>query len=136
MHFLSDKNSFSEKLWVTYRTPCHAIGHLVFLVLHMLLVWHYTTQWLSGKHQCYLQDTIPCQWSTDLLQMLWIWESGFYSQDFFTLHSFLLFQGFPGSGSSNTKLAGIHADLRNIALAQLFVSITAIRKKVICGWFC
>ena len=42
--------------------------------------------------QCYLQDTMPCQWSSSefLLRVLWIWENVFYSQTFFTLHSFLL----------------------------------------------
>ena len=35
----------------------------------------------------------------------------FYSQAFFTLHFFLLFQGFPGARSSTSKLAGLHADL-------------------------
>ena len=48
VHFLSGKKYFSEKLGVTYRTPCHASDDLVFLTLPMLLVWHYTTQWSSG----------------------------------------------------------------------------------------
>ena len=38
-------------------------------------------------------------------------ESVFYSQVFFTLHSFQFFQGFPGAGSSTSKLAGLHAEL-------------------------
>ena len=40
---------------------------------------------------CYLQDAMPCQWSSsDLPRVLRIWESVFYSQAFFTLHFFLL----------------------------------------------
>ena len=40
---------------------------------------------------CYLQDAMPGEWSpSDLLQVLQIWESVFYSQAFFALHSFLL----------------------------------------------
>ena len=34
----------------------------------------------------------------DLLRALRIWETVFYLQAYFTLHSFLLFQGFPGAG--------------------------------------
>ena len=40
--------------------------------------------------RCCLQDAMPCKWSSsDLLQVLRIRESVFYSQAFFTLHSFL-----------------------------------------------
>ena len=38
----------SETLRVTYGTPCRASSHC-FLVLPILLVWHYTTQWSSDK---------------------------------------------------------------------------------------
>ena len=60
---------------VTYGTLCHGRGYFVFLL-----------------SPCYLQDTMPCQWSSSdvLPQVLRIWESVFYSQAFFTLHSFLL----------------------------------------------
>ena len=70
-----------------------------------------------------------------LPQMLWIWKSVFYSQAFFTLHFLLLFQGFPGASSSTSQSAGLHADHRNIAPAQLFVWITAIKKRFIWGRF-
>ena len=40
------KNSF-WKNYVTYGTPCRAIGHFVFLL-----------------PPCYLQDAMPCQWSS------------------------------------------------------------------------
>ena len=36
-----------------------------------------------------------------------------------------------GAGSSALMLAGLHADLRNIAPAQLFVCITTIHKRFI-----
>ena len=40
---------------------------------------------------CYLQDVMPCQWSSsDLPQVLQLWDRVFYSQAFFTLHSSLL----------------------------------------------
>ena len=56
------------------------------------------------QRQCYLQDTMPCQWSIgDLSRVLRIWKSAFYSLAFF--NSFLLFQIFPGAGSSTSKLA-------------------------------
>ena len=38
-------------------------------------------------------------------------------------------------GSSTSKLAVLQVNLRNIAPAQLFVSITAIHKRFICGRF-
>ena len=67
------KNSFPRNS-MTYGTPCHAIGYFVFL-----------------GSPCYLQDAMPCQWSSsDLPRVLRIWESIFYSQAFFTLHFFLL----------------------------------------------
>ena len=73
------------------------------------------TPWLTGRHvtplvtlffvsPCYLHDAMPCQWSSsDLLWVLQIWESFFYPQAFFTLHSFLLVQSFPGSRQFNLK---------------------------------
>ena len=59
---------------------------------------------------------------------------------FFTLRRFLpctpsLFQNFPGVGSSASKLAVLHADLRKMAPARLFVWITTIHKRFICGRF-
>ena len=50
-----------------------------------------------------LQDTMPCQWSSS--------SSG----DRASIKASL------GAGSSTLMLAGLHADLRNIAPAQLFV---------------
>ena len=63
-----------ERNSLTYGTPCHARGCFVFLL-----------------SPCYLQDTMPCQWSSsDLPWVLRIWERIFYSQAFFALHSFPL----------------------------------------------
>ena len=79
---------------------------------------------------------MPCQWSPgDLLQVLMIWEGVFYSQAFFTLHH-CIFQGFLRFGSSTSKSGGLHADLRNIVPAQLFVWITTIHRRFGIGRFC
>ena len=97
-------------------TGCHAMR----LVTSMPLV-----------SPCYLQDAMPCQWPSSELQVLQMWESVFYSQVFFYLK--LLPAGFKaslGAGSSTSRLAGLHADLWNIALAWLFVWITTIHKIV------
>ena len=58
-------------------------------------------------------------------------EHFFYSQSFFTLHSFLFFQAFPGPGSSTSKLAWLHTELWSKALVRLFVWITTIHKRYI-----
>ena len=85
---------------------------------------------------CYLHDTMPCQWpSSDLLQVVRIWERLFYSQVVFTLLSFRLVSRPPWGQQFNLKLAGLHIDLRNIAPAQLFVWITTIHKKGYSGRF-
>ena len=85
---------------------------------------------------CHLHDTMPCQWSSsDLPQVLQIWESLFYSQVIFTLLSFLLVSRPPWGRQFNLKLAGLHIDLRNIAPAQLFVWITTLHKKGYSGRF-
>ena len=55
---------------------------------------------------CYLQDTMPCQWSSsDLPRVLRVWESDFYSQAFFTLHSFLLVLRPPCGRKFNLKVS-------------------------------
>ena len=71
--FLLDKNSFPEKFFVTYGTPRSASGHLVFLILSMLLVWHYTTQWSEDTAPELLTRRYATQWLPgDLLQVLQI----------------------------------------------------------------
>ena len=55
---------------------------------------------------CYVQDAMPCQWSSsDLPQVLRIWESAFYSQAFFTLHCFLLVLMLPWGRQFNIKVS-------------------------------
>ena len=68
-------------------------------------------------------------------------ECYWFEIELFTLKRFLpwvpsgFFQGFPGASSSTSKLAGLHADLRNIAQTRLFVWITIVQKIFICGRF-
>ena len=62
-------------------------------------------------------------------------EHFFTPKVFFALHSLLLSHGFPRVRSSTSKIAGFHADLRNIAPVQLFVWITTIHKRFICYRF-
>ena len=79
---------------------------------------------------CYLQDSMSCKWlSSDLPRVLRIWESIFYSRVFFTLHSFLLVSRPPWGWQFSLKVSRVHADLWNIAPAQLFVFIITIHKK-------
>ena len=83
--FLSDKKK--ETPWLTDAILCQ--WSLCFLV-----------------SPCYLQDAMPCQRSSsDLPWVLWIWESTFYSQAFFTLHSFLLFSRLPRGQQFNLKVS-------------------------------
>ena len=53
-----------------------------------------------------LQDAMPCHLSLCILvpQVLWIWESSFYSWEFFNLHSFLLFSSLPWGLLLNLKV--------------------------------
>ena len=67
LHFLLDKTP--EKLFVTYGTPCRASGHPVFYPCYLYGAAPHSG--LQVEHQCYLQDTMPCQWSPgDLLRVL------------------------------------------------------------------
>ena len=62
-------------------------------------------------------------------------RSFFYSQAFFTLHSFAtfgttcLYQSFPGASSSVLKVAGPPTEVRNTDPAHLFVWITQCSAK-------
>ena len=76
------------------------------------------------------------QWSPgDFTRVLRISESVFYSQAFFTLHSSCFLKGFPGDNISTSKSIRLHDDSQNIAPARLFVWITVIHKRFICGGF-
>ena len=109
------------------------------------------TQWLTVHHAaplvnlcfllspCYLQDPMPCQWSvSDFLSwVLRIWESVFYSQAFFTLHSFLLVSRPPWDRQFNTNISRVSFwYFRNIAPAQLFFWITTIHNKIYWSFVC
>ena len=65
-----------------------------------------------------------------LPRLLLIWENVFYSDAFFTLHSFLtfgttcLYQVFPRADSSALKVARFPTDVRNTDPVHLFVWIT------------
>ena len=59
----------------------------------------------------------------------------FYSQVFLSCIPSCFFQGFPEAGSSTSKLAGLHPDLRNTVPVRLFVWITTIHKSFLCARF-
>ena len=111
--FLLDKINFWRN-YVTYRMPCHTIGHFVF--------WYH--------HVTYnLQEAMPVviEWSTTSAMDL---RGCFLLSGIFYLTILLaVFRASLGAGSSTSKLAGPHADLQNIALARLFVWITTIHKR-------
>ena len=80
------------------------------------------TPWLTGRHTTPLVTLFfGTASATDLRELFTV----FYSQAFFYL---TLLPGFYGAGSSSSKLAGLYADLQNIAPAQLFCWITTIHK--------
>ena len=79
---------------------------------------------------CYLQDAMPCQWSSsDLTQVLRIWEHFLLSGVFYLTLLPASFKASLGGGSSTSRLAGLPADLWNIAPAWLFVWITTTYKR-------
>ena len=82
---------------MTYGTPCHVIG--------LFVLWYH--------HVTY---RMPCHASGHVV----IYSECYgFERVFFTLRRFLpytpscWFQGLPGDGSSTSKLAGLHAGLRN-----------------------
>ena len=127
MHFFIRQKLFLGEtlcyLWETMLpqwSPC-------FLVLPMLLVWHYTTQWSSGTSPVLL--AMPCQWSTsDQLWVLLIWESDFYSKPFFNVHSFLLVSRVPWSQQFNLKVRRASC-WSSKHCPSLFLWITTIHNK-------
>ena len=100
----TSQNSFRRN-FVNYGTPCHTIGHFVFW-------YHHASGHLVIYRECYGSE-----------------------RAFFTLRCFLhytpscWFQGNSGAGISTLKLVGLHADIRNIVPARLFVWITTIHKR-------
>ena len=84
------KNFFRRNSW-TYDTPCHSIGHFVFLV-----------------SPCYLQDSMPCQWSSLIYHECHEFEKAFCTpKRFLPCTSSCWAQAFPGSRQFNLKVSRI-----------------------------
>ena len=98
--FANFEQSKSRSNSVTYGTPYHAIGPFV-------LYYHYVTYRTPCHASGYLVIYCKC----------FGFERAFFTLRCFLVYILLLFQGFPGTGRSPSKLAGLHADIRNIALA-------------------
>ena len=81
------------------------------------------TPWLTGRHATPLVTLLFGTASATDLRERFLLSGIFY----LTFHP-AGFRCLPGAGGSTSKLAGFHADLRNIAPAQLFVWITTIQK--------
>ena len=81
----------------------------------------------SAAHRRVIRDTFIFNYSVIFLpRALRFWVGIFYSQTFFTLHSFTdiltaFFKSSLGAGSSSLKFAGLHIDPRNTDAAHLFV---------------
>ena len=107
-------------------SPCFfSLTHVTCMGLHHTAVIRYSTSVTSGR-LCHASG-----------QLAIYRECYGFERAFLTFRSFLpytsscFFQGFPRADS----LTGLHADLRNIAPDRLFVWITAIHKRFICGRF-
>ena len=123
------------------KTPLGETGYLsnpYFLLTGSLNIWffdslpfpntviHATSGYLllNVQHLCDLRDTYQAR-------NQWHFPPNFYhkcyrfEKAFFNLRCFLpctpscCFQGFPGTGSLTSKVAGLHADLQNIVPARL-----------------
>ena len=109
---------------MTYGTPCHTIGHFAFY-------YHHVTY------------RMPCRASGHLViyRKCYGFESVFLLSGVFDLTLLpASFRASLGAGSSTSRLAGLPADLRNIAPAWLFVWITTTYKRgidsrfMVYGW--
>ena len=78
----------------------------------------HTTRHLLNYHECYG------------------FERAFFTLRRFLPNTFFCFLRLPWGRQFNLKLTGLHADPQNIVPAQLFVWITTIQKRFICGRFC
>ena len=84
---------------------------------------------LNVQHLC---DLATRRFPSTLFCECYGFESAFFTHRPFLLYSpSCCFQGLPGAGSSASKVAGLHADHWNIALARLLFRITAINKRSI-----
>ena len=109
-------------LWTSYK--------LLSEKLHDLLdaMWCYWSLCFLMS-PCYLQDAMlmVMQWSTT--SAVDLREHYLLSGNFYLTSLPAVFKASLGAGSSTSKLAGLHADLRNIVPVWLFVWITTIHKR-------
>ena len=89
---------------MTYETPCYAIGDFVFWYNHV-----------SYRTPCHASVHLVTVSATDLRERFLL--SGVF---YLTFHP-AGFKASLGAGSSTSRLARLHADLRNIAPVRLFV---------------
>ena len=83
--------------------------------------------WLRG---CHAMPLVTRHFPSTLYCECYGFESAFFTHWHFLLYTpSCCFQGLPGAGSSPWKVAGLHADHQNIALAWLLFWITAINKR-------
>ena len=95
------------KTWrnsVTYGTPCYAIGHFVFWYNHV-----------TYRTPCHASGHLVTASATDLRERFLL--SGVFYLTFLPAG----FKASLGAGSSTSRLARLHANLRNIAPVRLFV---------------
>ena len=103
----------------------------------MLLMWQHMTQWSSGTtpvlySRRYATPLVTC-WTTTSATDL---RERFLLLDVFLPDTSSCFLRLPWGRQFNLKLTGLHADPQNIVPARLFVWITTIQKRFICGRFC
>ena len=113
-----------------WRTSVLLTGHhaesvvtLLFSLTHVTCVLLYNT--VVTRYRTSVTYGTLCHASSHLVT--------WFERVFFTLMRFL--PCFSGSDGSSSKLAGFHADLKNIVPARLFVCIATIHKRFICGRF-
>ena len=110
----SQKTPFGETPWLTGRHATPLVS--LFFIITMLL---------TERHAMPVVILWSTTSATDLRECFLL--SGVF---YLTLLP-ASFKASLGAGSSTSRLAGFHADLRNIVLAWLFVWITTIHKRVI-----
>ena len=112
----SQKIPLGETLWLMGH---HAMPEVIlFFIIAMLLTGHHAMQWSSSG----------------LPWVLRICENVFYSQAFFTLHSFLLVSRPPWGQTFNIEASRVSClYFQNIGPARLFLWIITIQKKVYKG---
>ena len=112
--FEQSNTPFGETLWLT---GCHA--------LPLVTLFFRITMLLTGPHAI----PVVIWWST--MSATDLRERFLLSGIFYLTPLPASFKASLGAGSSTSRLAGLHANLRIIASARLFVWITTIHKTVI-----